>query len=101
MFFLCCVVFDCVVMLFCFCVVCLQASNLHPADADGKSDPYIVLRLGRKEINTNAKRSIMIKTSRNKMFSVNIANKFETQEEIIHKMSKPHQYSQNPEMAKQ
>ena len=49
MFFLCCVVFDCVVML-CFCVVCLQASNLHPADADGKSDPYIVLRLGRKEI---------------------------------------------------
>ena len=37
-------------MLLCCCVVCLQASNLHPADPDGKSDPYIVLRLGRKEI---------------------------------------------------
>lgn len=27
-----------------------QASNLHPADPDGKADPYIVLRLGKKEI---------------------------------------------------
>ncbi|CAL8342345.1 unnamed protein product [Arctogadus glacialis] len=31
-------------------VYVVSASNLHPADADGKSDPYIVLRLGRKEI---------------------------------------------------
>uniref|UniRef100_A0A665X022 C2 domain-containing protein n=1 Tax=Echeneis naucrates TaxID=173247 RepID=A0A665X022_ECHNA len=28
----------------------LQASNLHPADPDGKADPYIVLRLGKNEI---------------------------------------------------
>lgn len=27
-----------------------QASNLHPADPDGKADPYIVLRLGKREI---------------------------------------------------
>lgn len=27
-----------------------KASNLHPADPDGKADPYIVLRLGKKEI---------------------------------------------------
>lgn len=27
-----------------------QASNLHPADPDGKADPYIVLRLGKNEI---------------------------------------------------
>lgn len=27
-----------------------QASNLHPADPDGKADPYVVLRLGKKEI---------------------------------------------------
>lgn len=27
-----------------------QASNLHPADPDGKADPYIVLRLGKQEI---------------------------------------------------
>ena len=27
-----------------------QASNLHPADPDGKADPYIVLRLGKDEI---------------------------------------------------
>lgn len=27
-----------------------QASNLHPADQDGKADPYIVLRLGKNEI---------------------------------------------------
>lgn len=30
--------------------VLLQASNLHPADPDGKADPYIVLRLGKNEI---------------------------------------------------
>ncbi|XP_026000584.1 fer-1-like protein 6 isoform X1 [Astatotilapia calliptera] len=29
-------------------IVC--ASNLHPADPDGKADPYIVLRLGKNEI---------------------------------------------------
>lgn len=28
----------------------LQASNLHPADPDGKADPYVVLRLGKNEI---------------------------------------------------
>lgn len=27
-----------------------QAKNLHPADPDGKADPYIVLRLGKQEI---------------------------------------------------
>lgn len=27
-----------------------QASNLHPADPDGKADPYIVLRVGKREI---------------------------------------------------
>ncbi|XP_045068010.1 fer-1-like protein 6 isoform X2 [Coregonus clupeaformis] len=31
-------------------VYIVSASNLHPADADGKSDPYIVLRLGKTEI---------------------------------------------------
>lgn len=31
-------------------VLLLQASNLHPADPDGKADPYIVLRLGKNEI---------------------------------------------------
>ncbi|XP_019113109.2 fer-1-like protein 6 isoform X2 [Larimichthys crocea] len=28
----------------------VSASNLHPADPDGKADPYIVLRLGKNEI---------------------------------------------------
>lgn len=28
----------------------LQAFNLSPADADGKSDPYIVIKLGKTEI---------------------------------------------------
>ncbi|TKS67677.1 Fer-1-like protein 6 [Collichthys lucidus] len=28
----------------------ISASNLHPADPDGKADPYIVLRLGKNEI---------------------------------------------------
>ncbi|XP_074551223.1 fer-1-like protein 6 [Halichoeres trimaculatus] len=31
-------------------VYIISASNLHPADPDGKADPYIVLRLGKKEI---------------------------------------------------
>ncbi|KAG7463981.1 hypothetical protein MATL_G00182400 [Megalops atlanticus] len=31
-------------------VYIISASNLHPADADGKSDPYIVLKLGKTEI---------------------------------------------------
>ncbi|KAL0985656.1 hypothetical protein UPYG_G00160070, partial [Umbra pygmaea] len=31
-------------------VYVVSAYNLHPADADGKSDPYIVLRLGKTEI---------------------------------------------------
>lgn len=31
-------------------VLLLQASNLHPADPDGKADPYVVLRLGKNEI---------------------------------------------------
>lgn len=31
-------------------VYIVSASNLHPADTDGKSDPYIVLRLGKTEI---------------------------------------------------
>ncbi|XP_054471398.1 fer-1-like protein 6 [Anoplopoma fimbria] len=31
-------------------VYIVSASNLHPADPDGKADPYIVLRLGKDEI---------------------------------------------------
>uniref|UniRef100_A0A672YWL5 C2 domain-containing protein n=1 Tax=Sphaeramia orbicularis TaxID=375764 RepID=A0A672YWL5_9TELE len=31
-------------------VYVVSAINLHPADPDGKADPYIVLRLGKKEI---------------------------------------------------
>ncbi|XP_044072290.1 fer-1-like protein 6 isoform X2 [Siniperca chuatsi] len=31
-------------------VYIVSASNLHPADQDGKADPYIVLRLGKNEI---------------------------------------------------
>lgn len=31
-------------------VLCPQASNLHPADPDGKADPYVVIRLGKNEI---------------------------------------------------
>uniref|UniRef100_A0A3Q3KJI9 Fer-1 like family member 6 n=1 Tax=Mastacembelus armatus TaxID=205130 RepID=A0A3Q3KJI9_9TELE len=31
-------------------VYIVSASNLHPADPDGKSDPYIVVRLGKNEI---------------------------------------------------
>uniref|UniRef100_A0A3Q3F5M2 Fer-1 like family member 6 n=1 Tax=Kryptolebias marmoratus TaxID=37003 RepID=A0A3Q3F5M2_KRYMA len=31
-------------------VYVVSASNLHPADPDGKADPYIVLRLGKNEI---------------------------------------------------
>ncbi|XP_037543053.1 fer-1-like protein 6 [Nematolebias whitei] len=31
-------------------VYIVSASNLHPADPDGKADPYIVLRLGKHEI---------------------------------------------------
>ncbi|XP_056286997.1 fer-1-like protein 6 isoform X2 [Pseudoliparis swirei] len=31
-------------------VYIISASNLHPADPDGKADPYIVLRLGKNEI---------------------------------------------------
>ncbi|XP_075960903.1 fer-1-like protein 6 [Anarhichas minor] len=31
-------------------VYIVSASNLHPADADGKADPYVVLRLGKNEI---------------------------------------------------
>uniref|UniRef100_A0A3P8UW27 C2 domain-containing protein n=1 Tax=Cynoglossus semilaevis TaxID=244447 RepID=A0A3P8UW27_CYNSE len=31
-------------------VYVVSASNLHPADPDGKADPYIVLRLGKQEI---------------------------------------------------
>ncbi|XP_058477901.1 fer-1-like protein 6 [Solea solea] len=31
-------------------VYVISASNLHPADPDGKADPYIVLRLGKNEI---------------------------------------------------
>ncbi|XP_030642529.1 fer-1-like protein 6 [Chanos chanos] len=31
-------------------VYIVSASNLHPADPDGKADPYIVLRLGKTEI---------------------------------------------------
>lgn len=33
-----------------YSVLLLQASNLHPADPDGKADPYVVLRLGKNEI---------------------------------------------------
>ncbi|XP_029967575.1 fer-1-like protein 6 isoform X2 [Salarias fasciatus] len=31
-------------------VYIVSASNLHPADPDGKADPYIVLRLGKNEV---------------------------------------------------
>ncbi|XP_054603148.2 fer-1-like protein 6 isoform X3 [Nothobranchius furzeri] len=31
-------------------VYIISASNLHPADPDGKADPYIVLRIGKNEI---------------------------------------------------
>lgn len=33
-----------------YSVISPQASNLHPADPDGKADPYIVLRFGKNEI---------------------------------------------------
>lgn len=34
-----------------FAVFVLQAIDLHPADINGKADPYVVLTLGRNKIN--------------------------------------------------
>ena len=30
---------------------CGQANDLHPADINGKADPYLVIRLGSKVVN--------------------------------------------------
>ena len=32
-------------------LICFQAKNLHPVDFNGKADPYLVLKCGRKEFN--------------------------------------------------
>ena len=34
-----------------YCQHIFQASDLHPADINGKADPYIVIRLGKTTLN--------------------------------------------------